>query len=136
MNDITELVQRENFELWAEECNALPWGYLKIRRTDDGFYTEDAYTSLWGAWKAASAELVEALERKEEQRANWFRMAQKLGEDMDAAEKLIAGLESRNVTVKLPRPVFITVAGERSGVYPKDEVEAALTAQGIKVEAE
>lgn len=55
--DITELVQRENFELWVEENHSLRWGYLKIRRTDDGFYTEDAYTSLWGAWKAASAEL-------------------------------------------------------------------------------
>lgn len=38
--------------------------------------------------------LVEALERKEEQRANWFQMAQKLGEDLDAAEKRIAELES------------------------------------------
>ncbi|EPU1288983.1 hypothetical protein ACVUOJ_005463, partial [Klebsiella pneumoniae] len=37
--------------------------------------------------------LVEALERKEEQRANWFQMAQKLGEDLDAAEKRIAELE-------------------------------------------
>lgn len=44
--------------------------------------------------------LVEALELKEEQRANWFQMAQKLGEDLDAAEKRIAELESR--TVKLP----------------------------------
>lgn len=46
--------------------------------------------------------LVEALELKEEQRANWFQMAQKLGEDLDAAEKRIAKLESRTVTVKLP----------------------------------
>ena len=38
--------------------------------------------------------LVEALERKEEQRANWFQMAQKLGEDLDAAEKRIEELES------------------------------------------
>lgn len=30
--------------------------------------------------------LVEALELKEEQRANWFQMAQKLGEDLDAAK--------------------------------------------------
>lgn len=37
--------------------------------------------------------LVEALELKEEQRANWFQMAQKLGEDLDAAEKRIAELE-------------------------------------------
>ncbi|MCP9027634.1 hypothetical protein [Klebsiella sp. SWET4] len=38
--------------------------------------------------------LVEALELKEEQRANWFQMAQKLGEDLDAAEKRIAETES------------------------------------------
>ncbi|MFM3763684.1 ead/Ea22-like family protein [Klebsiella pneumoniae] len=42
--------------------------------------------------------LVEALERKEEQRANWFQMAQKLGENLDTAEKRIAELESRAVT--------------------------------------
>lgn len=38
--------------------------------------------------------LVEALELMEEQRANWFQMAQKLGEDLDAAEKRNAELES------------------------------------------
>ncbi|HGB5043595.1 TPA: ead/Ea22-like family protein [Salmonella enterica subsp. enterica serovar Birkenhead] len=31
--------------------------------------------------------LLDELETKEEQRANWFRMAQKLGEDLDTAEK-------------------------------------------------
>ncbi|CAD5672030.1 ea22 [Escherichia coli] len=31
--------------------------------------------------------LLDKLETKEEQRANWFQMAQKLGEDLDAAEK-------------------------------------------------
>ncbi|HBW9726717.1 hypothetical protein [Klebsiella quasipneumoniae] len=41
--------------------------------------------------------LVEALERKEDQRANWFQMAQKLGENLDTAEKRIAELESRSV---------------------------------------
>ena len=102
MTDITELAQREKFEAWAEECNALPWGYLKKLRIYTGFYSEHTYTRLWAAWKAAGAELVEALELKEEQRANWFQMAQKLGEDLDAAEKRIAELESRTVTVKLP----------------------------------
>ena len=61
--DITELAQREKFEAWAEECNALPWGYLKKRRIYTGFYSEHTYTSLWAAWKAAGAELVEALEK-------------------------------------------------------------------------
>lgn len=37
--------------------------------------------------------LVEALELKEEQRANWFQMAQKIGENLDAAEKRISELE-------------------------------------------
>ncbi|EOG3639938.1 hypothetical protein ABR847_009040 [Enterobacter hormaechei] len=36
--------------------------------------------------------LLDELEAKEEQRANWFQMAQKLGEDLDAAEKRIAEL--------------------------------------------
>lgn len=38
--------------------------------------------------------LVEALELKEEQRANWFQMAQKLGDELDVTEKRIAELES------------------------------------------
>ncbi|MGS3344513.1 ead/Ea22-like family protein [Citrobacter amalonaticus] len=35
-------------------------------------------------------ELAKALEVSKEQRANWFQMAQKLGEDLDTAEKRIA----------------------------------------------
>lgn len=38
--------------------------------------------------------LLGELATKEEQRANWFQMAQKLGEDLDAAEKRIAELQS------------------------------------------
>ncbi|HIB1592603.1 TPA: ead/Ea22-like family protein [Salmonella enterica subsp. enterica serovar Muenchen] len=37
--------------------------------------------------------LLDELDVKEEQRANWFQMAQKLGEDLDAAERHIAELE-------------------------------------------
>ncbi|ELK0754470.1 hypothetical protein RUR77_001380 [Klebsiella oxytoca] len=60
--DITELAQREKFEAWAEHACAAPWGYLKKRRTTEG-YSEQIYTCMWTAWKAASAELVEALEK-------------------------------------------------------------------------
>ncbi|EKM0884833.1 ead/Ea22-like family protein [Salmonella enterica subsp. houtenae serovar 48:z4,z32:-] len=35
----------------------------------------------------AAEALLDKLEIKEEQRSNWFQMAQKLGEDLDAAEK-------------------------------------------------
>lgn len=62
-----ELAQREKFEAWAEECCALPWGYLKKRRTYSGHYSEHTYTSLWGAWKAACEGMVEALEARDKQ---------------------------------------------------------------------
>ena len=65
--DITELAKREKFEAWAEHACAAPWGYLKKRRTTEG-YSEQIYTCMWTAWKAAGAELVEALEKA--QRAN------------------------------------------------------------------
>ncbi len=48
--------------------------------------------------------LVEALELKEEQRANWFQMAQKLGEDLDAAKKRNAELEREHDNL---RPVGV-----------------------------
>lgn len=68
MTDITELAQREKFEAWAEEVGALPWGILKEHRNQDGSYPGPHYTYMWKAWKAAGAELVEALEKA--QRAN------------------------------------------------------------------
>ncbi|WP_447717066.1 hypothetical protein [Pluralibacter gergoviae] len=61
-NDITELAQREKFEAWAEHACAAPWGYLKKRRTTEGYF-EQIYTCMWTAWKAAGAELVEALDK-------------------------------------------------------------------------
>lgn len=61
--DITELAQREKFEAWAEEVGAQPWGYLKKQRNQSGGYSVQIYTHMWAAWKAAGAELVEALEK-------------------------------------------------------------------------
>ncbi|HHJ4448452.1 TPA: hypothetical protein ACQJMR_004091 [Raoultella ornithinolytica] len=89
--------------------------------------------------------LVEALELKEQQRANWFQVAQKLADDLDAAEKRIAELESPTVTVKLPQRLQPGADGwddwyvhsDDEGEYLKfDDVLAMLTAAGIKWEAE
>ncbi|BDG84249.1 MULTISPECIES: hypothetical protein [Citrobacter] len=68
----------------------------------------------WGKHRADVLKLYidhleSKLEAKEEQRANWFQMAQKLGEDLDAAEKCIAELESRTVTLE-PFRSFVTDA--------------------------
>lgn len=43
---------------------------------------------------AAVLTLLDELETKEEQRSNWFQMAQKLGEELDVAEKRIAELSA------------------------------------------
>lgn len=129
--DITELAQREKFEAWAEECNALPWGYLKKLRIYTGFYSDHTYTSLWAAWKAAGAELVEALEK-----------AQQYAKERDAENQdlmLTVGrlrvereeLESR--TVKLPQPLGFKPPSGRD-VILLSELTEALTAAGIKWE--
>lgn len=106
---------------------------------------------------AETMELVEALERKEEQRANWFQMAQKLGEDLDAAEKRIAELEREQEQLRpvglmsekafhrlensecrfialWPRPgIFLPRKRPEDGVIVYARTAAAA---GIKVEAE
>ncbi|WP_320408211.1 hypothetical protein [Raoultella ornithinolytica] len=43
-----------------------------------------------------------------------------------------APVESRTVTVKLPRPGFVTISGERMAVYLKADVDAVLAAAGIR----
>lgn len=55
---------------------------------------------------------------------------------LEAAEKRIAELESRTVTVKLPEPFKLAKSSSGLTYYYADDVDAALTAQGIKVEAE
>ncbi|HHG2633075.1 TPA: ead/Ea22-like family protein [Escherichia coli] len=85
--------------------------------------------------------LLNELETKEEQRANWFQMAQKLGEDLDAAEKRIAELEAREVAVKQFDDFQIVHYGG-SEDYAKGYIDCqnnynkALTAAGIGVKGE
>ncbi|WP_101837014.1 hypothetical protein [Klebsiella oxytoca] len=96
--DTTELAQREKFEAWAEHACAAPWGYLKKRRTTEG-YSEQIYTCMWTAWKAAGAELVEALEKAQE------TIAFQQGE----IKALLSSMESRTVTIE-PFRSFVTDA--------------------------
>lgn len=134
MTDITELAQREKFEAWAEERCALPWGYLKNRRTNTGYFSKHDYTNLWAAWKAAGAELAEALEKAQQRIAELEDAEQKLcaaNVTLDArAELAERQLESRTVTVKLPQAV------SAGGQGYQEQVERILTAAGIKWEAE
>ncbi|CCI77690.1 unnamed protein product [Klebsiella pneumoniae subsp. rhinoscleromatis SB3432] len=156
--DITELAQREKFEAWAEEVGAKPWGYLKKQRNPSGGYSVQIYTYMWAAWKAAGAELVEALEKAqqrigklEKKLTDHKRMNQEMAKamltpnDSDAAGMEIAALRQRiaeleSRTVKLPDLRQI-VSGDRyawsDGVYNySQDVKVVLADAGIKVGAE
>ncbi|WP_374121898.1 ead/Ea22-like family protein [Klebsiella pneumoniae] len=71
----------------------------KIRRkameaiTDEN-YGDDGDNFHEHATAQAVISLLDELELKTEQRANWCAMAKKLGEDLDAAEKRIAELSA------------------------------------------
>ena len=134
--------------------------YAEGRSLADDHYAESRITVVDVSDPDVLA-TVEALELKEEQRANWFQMAQKLGDDLDKAEKRIAELEeaeqklcAANVTldaraelaerqlaelefrtVKLPTPLGWKPPSGRD-VVRLDDVKKILTAEGIKWEAE
>lgn len=115
MTDITELAQSNELLIANGNETANLLRHLADNEIDSDYFAVVSECESYG--KETDAEfsitefalraagyvdaLVEALELKEEQRANWFQMAQKLGENLDAAEKRIAELESRTVTVKL-----------------------------------
>ncbi|HDX8906301.1 hypothetical protein ACYB22_27175 [Klebsiella pneumoniae] len=98
MNDITRLAQ----EMKAAAEKAKHAGETPVMPFDTRISTLNEYQITVCPDNVLA--LVEALELKEEQRANWFQMAQKLGEDLDAAEKRNAELESKLANpVQLPK---------------------------------
>ena len=149
MTDITELAQREKFEAWF--VNDVVGADVNFPAFKDGEYTEgEIYDeqlyfmlqAMWMAWKAAGAELVEALEK-----------AQQYAKERDAENQdlmLTVGrlrvereeLESR--TVKLPKLKMLedylaeVAIEERKQILVgvKLEFHRALADAGIKVEAE
>ncbi|HCF8039468.1 TPA: hypothetical protein NIU56_003005 [Klebsiella pneumoniae] len=162
--DITELAQRDKFEAWAEEVGALPWGILKKHRKQDGNYPGPHYTYMWKAWQAASAELVEALEKAQQRidelendevrqrlanaehqlymaelAKNNLRASRKAQfRKRKAAEQRIAELESRTVTVKLPdyRNTYKSPLADEVEHQVRLALELFSSAADIKWEAE
>ncbi|EPM0589204.1 hypothetical protein WJB48_003603, partial [Klebsiella pneumoniae] len=108
MTDITELAQREKFEAWFKSS---------FHPDKTGPYIKD---QLYFAWKAAGAELVEALEKAQQVDEQLCKLLPPGVEYMDPPDggdvtplegvrrmvadyrQRIAELESR--TVKLPKP--------------------------------
>ncbi|MGP7371338.1 hypothetical protein [Klebsiella pneumoniae] len=140
--DITELAQREKFEAWWER---------EYKHLESSKYT-DAVPHIkygfWMAYQAGGAELVEALEKAQQRNGELetysktaieFREAARdenrhLKLELEIAEKRIAELESRTVTVKLPNQ---TEFDDPLSAYEAiEKCKDALAAAGIKVEAE
>lgn len=80
------------------------------------------------------AEMSARLEELESQRKLAFAASNRWADKFREAEKRIAELEAR--TVRLPKERSATEFLFPVAVYPAQELTAALTAQGIKVEAE
>lgn len=70
MNDITELAMREKFEAWVITQICISKITLEGLRTPDGYRNSTLsgrdYNLMWNLWKAAGAELVEALEKAQQ----------------------------------------------------------------------
>ncbi|MGR7299275.1 hypothetical protein ACU62B_17895 [Klebsiella aerogenes] len=87
--------------------------------------------------------LVEALEKAQQRNTELenYAKAEAVGADKAAEDsvywmKRCKALESRTVTVKLPEPFKLAKSSSGLMYYYADEVNEALTAQGIKWEAE
>lgn len=65
--NITALAQREKFEAWVITQICISKSTLEGLRTSDGYRNSTLsgrdYNLMWNLWKAAGAELVEALEK-------------------------------------------------------------------------
>ncbi|MCF7093667.1 hypothetical protein L4N02_02620 [Klebsiella variicola] len=143
MTDITELAQREKFEAWFKSS---------FHPDKTGPYIKD---QLYFAWKAAGAELVEALEKAQQVDEELCKLLPPGAEYMDPPDggdvtplegvrrmvadyrQRIAELESR--TVKMPHrnlghhKLFLLCPFP---YYDAEDMEKALAAAGIRVEVE
>ena len=141
MTDITELAQREKFEAWFKSS---------FHPDKTGPYIKD---QLYFAWKAAGAELVEALEKAQQVDEELCKLLPPGAEYMDPPDggdvtplegvrrmvadyrQRIAELESR--TVKMPHrnlghpKLFLLCPFP---YYDAEDMEKALAAAGIRVE--
>ncbi|EPP7097077.1 hypothetical protein ACTWOF_005057 [Klebsiella michiganensis] len=78
--------------------------------------------------------LIEALEKAQGMEAYWKTQCRGITDHCEELQARIAELESR--TVKMPEPFKLAKSSSGLTYYFADDVDAALTAAGIKLEAE
>ncbi len=100
---------------------------------------EQPAVMAWNYQQARIDVLVEALEKAQGMESYWKTQCRGITDHCEELQARIAELESRTVTVKLPRrnlgheKLFLLCPFP---YYDAEDMEAALAAAGIKVEAE
>lgn len=108
MSMTTELAQRTDLLIANGQQTADLLRHLADNEIDSDYFAVTSECEAYGTETEAELSitefalraagyvdaLVEALEARDEQRANWFQMAEKLGHELDVAEKRIAELEA------------------------------------------
>lgn len=142
MNDITALAQRMKAAAISAKELSIIARYSKGRAAVEAFIalmTPDNVLALVEA-------LVEAPEKAQQQNTSDFEIKARLCKESNSlhdrlreAEKRIAELESRTVTVKLPKAISVLhrrdfIDAHRAiYAYPEAELNAALADAGIQV---
>ncbi|HCC2348079.1 TPA: hypothetical protein M4Z33_000334 [Klebsiella pneumoniae] len=149
MTNITELAQQELAQLRAELSNQAIGSKDHLRKIAlslvDKLEKCRDREIRWLALSDEKSKIIndqkEALEKAQQQTTESENRVRKqnrhiceLFDDNTALRQRIAELEAR--TVKLPEPFELAGLSGGSSYYYADEIDAALTAQGIKVEAE
>ncbi|MFZ5095751.1 hypothetical protein ACOY34_06560 [Klebsiella variicola] len=98
MTDITELAQREKFEAWAMTKICISKSTLEGLRTAEGYRNSTLsgsdYNLMWNLWKAAGAELAEALEKAQQRITQMESRTVKLPDGWQFEECEIEGCEN------------------------------------------
>ena len=154
MTDITKLAQI--LKAAAEKATQGRWEYYpgntsieynvdsmdedqgSIVYVDSGDFTQ-AQTDRNGEFIALAnpaniLALVEALEKAQGMETYWKTQCRGITDHCEELQARIAELESR--TVKMPEPFKLAKSSSGLTYYFADDVDAALTAAGIKVEGE
>ncbi|MCS5748899.1 ead/Ea22-like family protein [Klebsiella quasipneumoniae subsp. quasipneumoniae] len=143
--NITELAQSlkaaaENAIGAHERLAAYPYGEIIDISQHEGEQIDIDITDLNEFNKEANPvnilALVEALEKAQGMEAYWKTQCRGITDHCEELQARIAELESRTVTVKLPESFKLAKSSSGLTYYYADEVDAALTDAGIKVEAE
>nr|WP_228725703.1 ead/Ea22-like family protein [Klebsiella grimontii] len=131
---------REDYNLRGKGiglANFVDWQAKRIAELESRTLTD--WIEHDGKWRPESlglGELVYLKTRKQELKipypAGKVKGWMHTGGDMDVMAYKLASPQSSTVTVKLPRPGFVTISGERMAVYLKADVDAALAAAGIR----